>query len=106
MQQSWERFGQPNGGGVINSRESLFKPYSEINCGSSLSAQVGGNHYKGMEIQPVEFIYKNEIPYLEGSAIKYICRHRLKGGVKDIDKAIHFLEILKELEYKEEDQDG
>ena len=62
-------------------------------------AQVGGNHYKGMAIQPSEFIYKNELSWLEGNAVKYICRHHLKGGMQDIDKAIHYLNLLKEWQY-------
>jgi hypothetical protein len=61
--------------------------------------QVGGQHYKGMAIQPVDFIVANDIPYCEANAIKYICRHGLKGGLEDIDKAIHYLELLKELKY-------
>lgn len=61
--------------------------------------QVGGEHYKNMAIQPSEFIYKNNINWLEGNAIKYICRHAKKGGVQDIDKAIHYLQLLKEWQY-------
>lgn len=52
-----------------------------------------------MSIQPSEFIYKNKLNWFEGNAVKYICRHRLKGGEVDIDKAIHYLELLKEEEY-------
>lgn len=66
-----------------------------------LDTQVGGSHYKGFEIQPVEFCFRNRIPYLEGAVIKYICRHREKGGKQDLEKAIHYLEILKSLEYPE-----
>ena len=58
--------------------------------------QVGGNHYKGMAIQPSEFIMSNGLDWLEGNAIKYICRHHLKNGIEDIDKAIHYLNLLKE----------
>lgn len=65
----------------------------------ALDTQVGGAHYKSMAIQPVEFIDRNKIPYLEGNAIKYICRHAEKNGVQDIDKAIHYLQLLKELRY-------
>lgn len=68
---------------------------------AALDKQVGGGHYKKMAIQPVEFIEKNNIPYLEGNAIKYICRHAEKGGEQDIDKAIHYLQLLKELRYGE-----
>ena len=66
---------------------------------SALETQVGGGHYKDMKIQPVEFIHANKIPFIEGNAITYICRHRLKGGAQDIRKAIHMLEQLIELEY-------
>lgn len=61
-------------------------------------AQVGGDHYKRMKIQPAEFVHANNIPYLEGSAIYYIARWRDKGGLRDIDKAIHTLQVLKHLE--------
>jgi hypothetical protein len=62
--------------------------------------QVGGDHYKDMPIQPSEFIHKNGLNWLEGNAIKYICRHARKNGKRDIDKAIHYLELLKEWEYE------
>lgn len=61
--------------------------------------QVGGDHYRQMPIQPGEFIYRNKLGWHEGNAVKYICRHRLKGGKVDIDKAIHYLELLREIEY-------
>ncbi len=65
---------------------------------SFLKKQIGGNHYKDLKIQPIEYIYANEIPFIEGSVIKYVTRWRDKGGIKDIDKAIHFLQLLKELD--------
>ena len=61
--------------------------------------QVGGSHYKDMAIEPSEFIHRNNIGWLEGNAIKYICRHSRKHGAMDIDKAIHYLELLKEWQY-------
>lgn len=70
---------------------------------SSLEYMYGGTHYKQFAIQPVEFCYKNNIPYLEASAIKYICRHKNKGKAEDIKKARHFLDILLEYEYGEKD---
>lgn len=63
----------------------------------SMKKQIGGNHYSKFAIQPTEFIYKNNIPFIEGCAIKYLCRWKDKGGVQDLDKAIHFIEMLKEL---------
>jgi hypothetical protein len=61
---------------------------------SPLQHQVGGNHYKEMKFQPVEFIMENDLGFCEGSAIKYICRYRSKGGVQDLEKAKHYIEML------------
>jgi len=59
--------------------------------------QVGGNHYK-TAIQLWDFVLANNIGFLEGNAIKYIVRHKQKNGIEDINKAIHYLEKLKEHE--------
>lgn len=52
-----------------------------------------------MAIQPSDFIYKNNLNWFVGNAIKYLCRYRLKNGPQDLDKAIHYIELLKEEEY-------
>ena len=62
------------------------------------SEQIGGDHYKQYAIQPIEFITKNNIPYIEGNIIKYIVRWKDKNGVEDLDKIIHYIELLKEIE--------
>lgn len=67
----------------------------------ALKVQTGGNHYKDLVIQPVEFIHANNIPFIEGCVIKYVVRHKSKNGAEDIKKAIHFLQMLLELEYKQ-----
>lgn len=67
----------------------------------ALDVQEGGDHYKTMVIQPVQFVHANNIPYLEGNVIKYACRHRHKNGAADIRKAIHYLQLILELDYKE-----
>lgn len=64
-----------------------------------LAVQVGGDHYKTMKIQPVEFAHANDLPFIEGSVVKYVCRHRQKHGRKDLEKAKHFIDLLIELEY-------
>ena len=61
--------------------------------------QIGGDHYSSMPIQASEFINKNNIPFAEGNAIKYICRHQTKGKEEDIKKAIHYLEMILERDY-------
>jgi hypothetical protein len=68
---------------------------------SSLNTQVAGGHYKKLKIQPIEFIHANGIPFAEGSVIKYVTRWRDKGGIKDLEKARHFLDLLIELESKQ-----
>ena len=65
----------------------------------SLKKQIGGQHYQDFVIQPAEFINKNRLLFAEANAIKYICRHSKKGGIQDIDKAIHYLEMVKERDY-------
>ena len=65
----------------------------------SLDKQIDGDHYKGMKIQPAQFINENQLLFAEGNAIKYICRHKLKGKQKDIEKAIHYLEMIMERDY-------
>lgn len=67
---------------------------------SALNTQVAGDHYKSLKIQPIEFIHANGIPFAEGSVIKYVTRWRDKGGIKDLEKAKHFIELLIELESK------
>lgn len=67
----------------------------------ALEKQEGGSHYKHFAIQPIEFIFKNNIGFIEGNVIKYVCRHKEKNGKQDILKAIHYLEMLIELKYSE-----
>ena len=52
-----------------------------------------------MKVEPAYFINENNLPYAEGNAIKYICRHKKKGKRKDIEKAIHYLEMILERDY-------
>lgn len=68
--------------------------------GSALDTQIGGNHYKELKIQPIEYIVKNELPFIEGNIVKYITRWKQKGGVEDIKKVIHYAQILLELNSK------
>jgi hypothetical protein len=65
---------------------------------SSLDKQVAGDHYKRLPIQPIKFIHANGIPFCEANAIKYLCRWRDKGGIADLEKAKHYIELLIELE--------
>lgn len=68
---------------------------------TALDVQEGGNHYKNLAIQPVEFSTANRLTFLEGSVVKRVCRHRAKNGAEDIRKAIHELRLILQLEYNE-----
>ena len=64
--------------------------------------QIGGSHYQNMKIQPSEFINKNNIPFAEGNAIKYLCRHKQKGQKQDLEKAKHYINMAIERDYGDE----
>ncbi|HFF2104939.1 TPA: DUF3310 domain-containing protein [Pseudomonas aeruginosa] len=68
---------------------------------SALNKQEGGAHYKEQPIQPVQYIHANGIGYLEGNVIKYVSRWK-KNGIEDLKKAKHYIELLIELESKQE----
>ena len=66
--------------------------------------QIGGSHYSSMVIQPSEFINKNNLPFAEGNAIKYLCRHKSKGQREDLLKAIHYVILLMSSEDKDKEK--
>ena len=70
---------------------------------NALSEQIGGNHYTNLPIQPVEYIFKNNLGYFEGNVIKYVTRWKSKNGIEDLKKAKHYLELLIELEENKND---
>lgn len=69
---------------------------------SPLDKQIGGEHYKTMKIQPVEFIVANNLDFLEGNVVKYISRHKQKGGKEDVKKVIHYCELILKTQYGED----
>lgn len=76
-------------------------PYNPPKPTKASQKQVNGTHYKDLAIQPSDYIVGNDLGWFEGNAVKYITRHRTKGGKQDILKAIHYLELLLEREYPE-----
>lgn len=69
---------------------------------SELKSQVGGSHYTNMTIQPIEYIHANGIPYMEANVIKYVSRWKAKNGIEDLRKARHYIDLLIEMELKNE----
>ena len=60
----------------------------------AIETQVGGDHYKLMKIQPLEFIMANNMSYCEANVVKYVSRWRSKNGVEDLRKARHYIDLL------------
>lgn len=56
--------------------------------------QVGGDHYKKMAIQPIDFIRANELNFVQGNLVKYACRYPSKGTpIIDLQKIIQYCEL-------------
>lgn len=81
-------------------RNTLAEEGHPISVAPAIARQEGGSHYKDMAIQPFEYNHANGIPFAEGNVIKYVSRWRAKGGVQDLKKARHFLDLLIEAEEK------
>lgn len=65
---------------------------------SAFDTQEGGTHYRDMAIGPTEYIHRNGLGYIEGCVVKYVSRWRSKGGLEDLRKARHYLDLLLEME--------
>lgn len=65
----------------------------------AMDKQIGGKHYKQFKIQPLDFVFENNIPACEASILKYVVRHKFKNGAEDLQKAKHLIDYLLEKEY-------
>ena len=74
---------------------------SDISIESAIDKQIGGNHYKQYQIQPIEFIVKNKLDFIQGNIIKYALRNKNGENPNEKwDKIIHYCELAKELQNK------
>ena len=60
--------------------------------------QIGGSHYKSLKIQPLEYALQNNLVIWEHAVVKYVSRWKTKGGIEDLRKARHYIDILIERE--------
>ena len=74
---------------------------NQTSKGTALDTQVGGSHYQ-LPIQPIEYIFKNDLNFLQGNVVKYITRYKNKNGREDLEKVKHYVDLLIELEYGDE----
>lgn len=86
-----------------DARQAAKQPPMASSPPQPLGRQVGGNHYQKLRIQPIEYIEANGLGFSQGNVIKLVTRYRDKGGVEDLDKAIHYIEFLKTQLLREED---
>lgn len=63
---------------------------------NALDRQVGGSHYK-LPYEPIEFITKTNLDFVQGSIVKYVSRYKNKGGRIDLEKAIHYAQLGEQL---------
>lgn len=70
-------------------------PPSVTSTNVTTTFDIKPEHYK-MEITPIDFIMKNNIPFIEGNVIKYICRYKQKNGKEDLLKAKQYIDFLLE----------
>ena len=70
---------------------------------SANDVQIGGSHYKDMgQFQPWDVLRHWMTPeeyrgWMKGNALVYLAREKKKGGVTDIEKALHTLTKLIEV---------
>ena len=83
-----------------------MEPFNEkVKIYNMIKEDVSPDYYARYDIEPISFIMRNNIPYAEGNVIKYVLRHDMKGGKEDIDKAIRYLEMIKEEKYSAKSQE-
>lgn len=107
-------FGEGNPTNGVTGREwksaraaylSLIQPERDAEISevveSALQIQQGGAHYKGLKIQPIEYIHANGLDFFQGNIVKYATRHKDKNGAQDLRKIIHYAQLAIELQYGE-----
>jgi hypothetical protein len=82
--------------------EGIYLECGQTRMGNDpMTEQIGGDHYRNMKIQPLEYSMANGLNACEHSVIKYVARHRAKNGRQDLEKAIDMLHKLIAFEYPE-----
>lgn len=71
---------------------------SDTSGADPMQTQIGGDHYKKMKIQPMEFSMANGLDACQHTIIKYVTRFRDKGGIADLEKARHVIDMLIQFE--------
>ena len=90
-------------GSQCNENQSGYtNPQQDANNATNANAwqiQVGGDHYKKLKIQPMEYALANKLDYAQANVVKYVTRHADKNGKEDLLKAIHNIQLMIEHYY-------
>ena len=71
-----------------------------------MNKQVGGKHYLKYEIPPIIWALDNHINAAEFSILRYLLRYRDKNTLEDLDKAIHYTQILVQQRFVPKNEDA
>lgn len=64
---------------------------------SALDIQIGGNHYKKMQMQPIVLITKANCDFIQGCIIEHISKYKKGVDRLDLEKCIHYAQLAIEL---------
>ncbi len=71
-----------------------------------LNNQVGGNHYQSYKVQPITWALDNHINAAEFSILRYLLRYKNKNGLEDLNKALHYTQILRQQTFVARNEDA
>lgn len=80
-------------------KEIGVEPEVEMPYENALSVQVGGDHYESKGIQPIVFITRAKLSFIQGNIIKYAFRAYRKNGIQDVYKCLHYAQLAIELKH-------
>jgi hypothetical protein len=86
-----------------DSKKAEHQPEAQPASARANDHQIGGSHYKDFKYETWDVIIDWNLGYLDGNAVKYLSRWRLKGGIQDLKKARHYIDKLIETEMEKKD---
>lgn len=86
----------------IKAKLKLTEPKMNPSTESAESTQVGGDHYRKLKIQPMRYSMENNLNACQHTIIKYVTRYKDRGGILDLEKAKHTIDLLIQFEREKE----
>ena len=90
-----------NTDGTMKSRTEPTDYHADQQSDGGSANGVGPEYYRAGGIQTWDYCIAIGAGYLEGCIIKYVSRWRRKNGLDDLEKAMHYLQKLIEIEKAE-----